>query len=69
MGHRRRGGAKGRSPAPGAGGRRRLPASHLLGPLRGPLDRLAHTVAPGLLGWQFVLVVRPALPSVFQRCG
>ncbi len=36
------------------------PGSHLLGPLRGPLDRFAEGVFPGLFGWQFVLVGRSA---------
>lgn len=34
------------------------PGSHLLGPLKAPLDRLAETTFPGLFGWQFVLVGR-----------
>jgi hypothetical protein len=34
------------------------PGSHLLGPLKGPLDRIAEGAFPGLFGWQFVLVGR-----------
>lgn len=34
------------------------PGSHLLGPLKAPLDRFAETTFPGLFGWQFVLVGR-----------
>lgn len=36
-----------------------FPASRVLGPLRRPLDRIALTAAPGLFGWQFVLVAQP----------
>jgi 2-polyprenyl-3-methyl-5-hydroxy-6-metoxy-1,4-benzoquinol methylase len=32
------------------------PGSHLLGPLRAPLDRFAEDRFPGLFGWQFVVV-------------
>lgn len=34
------------------------PGSHLLGPLRGPLDRFAANTFSGLFGWQFVVVGR-----------
>ncbi len=34
------------------------PGSHFLGPLRAPLDSLALRAAPGLFGWQFVVVGR-----------
>jgi 2-polyprenyl-3-methyl-5-hydroxy-6-metoxy-1,4-benzoquinol methylase len=34
------------------------PGSHMLGPLKTPLDRFAENTLPGLCGWQFVLVGR-----------
>ncbi len=36
------------------------PGSHFLGSFRAPLDRVALAMSPGLFGWQFVLVGRPA---------
>ncbi len=34
------------------------PGSHLLGPLKAPLDRIAESAFPGLFGWQFVIVAQ-----------
>lgn len=40
-----------------------FPGSRLLGPARAPLDSLATRLAPGLFGFQFLLVASPTQPG------